>query len=56
MLESLRRIVQELNGIRGLQQVLDTIATRVRDAVGTEVCSVYLRDQKTDRQNISRLP
>ncbi|WP_339670215.1 phosphoenolpyruvate--protein phosphotransferase [Dasania marina] len=49
MLESLRRIVQELNGIRGLQQVLDTIATRVRDAVGTEVCSVYLRDQKTDR-------
>lgn len=49
MLESLRGIVQELNSARGLQSVLDTIALRVRDVFETEVCSVYLRDAKSDR-------
>ena len=43
MLESLRRIVQEVNTAGNLQAVLDVAVLRVRRAMGTEVCSVYLR-------------
>ena len=49
MLDSLRSIVQELNGIDDLQSVLDTIARRIHGVMGTEVCSVYLLDKNTDR-------
>lgn len=49
MLDSLRSIVQELNGLDDLQSVLDTIARRVQATMGTEVCSVYLLDKHTDR-------
>ena len=45
MLSTLRSIVQELNGINDLQTALDTIATRVQEAMQTEVCSVYLYDE-----------
>jgi len=45
MLNSLRSIVQEVNGAADLQSVLDIIVSRVRDAMSTEVCSVYLRQQ-----------
>ncbi|MFO7788806.1 MAG: phosphoenolpyruvate--protein phosphotransferase [Halospina sp.] len=47
MLSTLRSIVQELNGINNLQDALDTIAARVQTAMHTEVCSVYLYDDKS---------
>jgi len=49
MLETLRHIVQEVNAARGLGEALQIIVCRVRDAMGTEVCSVYMRDAATDR-------
>jgi phosphotransferase system enzyme I (PtsP) len=49
MLESLRNIVQEVNGADDLQSALDIIVRRVRDAVATDVCSVYLHDAGTGR-------
>ena len=44
MLERLRHIVQEVNTARDLQSALDIIVTRVRAAMNTQVCSVYLLD------------
>jgi phosphotransferase system enzyme I (PtsP) len=44
MLERLREIVQEVNTARDLQSALDVIVSRVRDAMNTQVCSVYLLD------------
>lgn len=49
MLETLRQIVQEVNAAAGLEEALQIIVRRVRDAMGTEVCSVYLRDPDMDR-------
>lgn len=46
MLERLREIVQEVNTARDLQSALDIIVTRVRAAINTQVCSVYLLDQE----------
>lgn len=42
-------IVQEVNAAQGLQETLDIIVHRVREALDTEVCSVYLRDAVTGR-------
>jgi len=44
MLNALRSIGQEVNATADLQSVLEIIVTRVRSAMSTEVCSVYLRD------------
>lgn len=49
MLDSLRNIVQEVNAAPDLQTALNAIVRRVRDAMGTEVCTVYLRDPESDR-------
>jgi phosphotransferase system enzyme I (PtsP) len=49
MLEMLRAIVQEVNTAEDLTAALDIIVRRVRDAMGTEVCTVYMRDPQTDR-------
>jgi phosphotransferase system, enzyme I, PtsP len=49
MLETLRQIVQEVNAAAGLEDALQIIVRRVRDAMGTEVCSVYLRDPDGER-------
>lgn len=49
MLETLRQIVQEVNSASGLEEALGVIVSRVRDAMGTEVCSVYLREPGSDR-------
>ena len=49
MLEMLRAIVQEVNTAEDLPAALDIIVRRVRDAMGTEVCTVYMRDPQTDR-------
>jgi phosphotransferase system enzyme I (PtsP) len=47
MLETLRHIVQEVNAAEGLADALQIIVRRVRDAMGTEVCSVYMREPAT---------
>jgi phosphotransferase system enzyme I (PtsP) len=44
MLESLRRIVQEVDNAPDLEQALAIIVRRVKEAVGADVCSVYLND------------
>jgi phosphotransferase system enzyme I (PtsP) len=49
MLEVLRAIVQEVNTAEDLDAALEIIVNRVRDAMGTEVCTVYMHDPKTGR-------
>lgn len=44
MLNSLRSIVQEVNAARDMKSALAIIVTRVKQAMKTQVCSVYLRD------------
>lgn len=44
MLDRLREIVQEVNTAKDLQSALDVIVSRVRAAMCTKVCSVYLLD------------
>ncbi|MCX2980081.1 phosphoenolpyruvate--protein phosphotransferase [Halieaceae bacterium IMCC14734] len=49
MLEILRNIVQEVNTAETLPAALEIIVQRVRDAMGTEVCTVYMHDPETNR-------
>jgi phosphotransferase system, enzyme I, PtsP len=49
MLETLRRIVQDVNAAATFRRALDIIVSRVKAAMGTEVCSVYLTDPSGDR-------
>lgn len=49
MLDVLRRIVQEVNGASDVRIALDLMVKRVRDAMGTEVCSIYLLDEGRQR-------
>ncbi len=49
MLEVLRNIVQEVNAAESLDQALGIIVSRVKNAMGTEVCSVYMRDRGGER-------
>jgi phosphotransferase system enzyme I (PtsP) len=49
MLEVLRSIVQEVNDAEGLGDALNIIVRRVRDAMGTQVCSIYMRDPTVGR-------
>jgi phosphotransferase system enzyme I (PtsP) len=49
MLETLRHIVQEVNAAGGLDEALQIIVRRVRDAMKTQVCSVYMRDPASGR-------
>ncbi|MGK0498476.1 MAG: phosphotransferase system enzyme I (PtsP) [Oceanicoccus sp.] len=49
MLEALRSIVQEVNIAEQLQSVLDIAVMRVRQTMGTEVCSVYLHEPTLGR-------
>lgn len=49
MLESLRRIVQEVDNAPDLEQALAIIVGRVKEAVGADVCSVYLNDVENRR-------
>lgn len=44
MLDSLRRIVQEVNGARDLHEALTLIVERVKTTIRADVCSVYLTD------------
>lgn len=49
MLESLRSIVQEVNAADDLQSVLDVTVAQVKSTMGTEVCSIYLREPTLHR-------
>ncbi|NEV61999.1 phosphoenolpyruvate--protein phosphotransferase [Thiorhodococcus minor] len=49
MLDSLRRIVHEVNNAPDLEQALTIIVRRVKQAVGADVCSVYLNDFENRR-------
>jgi len=49
ILEMLRNIVQEVNSAEGLNDALEIIVERVRDAMETEACSIYMRDPNTSR-------
>lgn len=49
MLAVLRSITQEVNSARNLQAALDIIVQRVRKAMGTHVCSVYIFDPDIHR-------
>lgn len=46
MLNSLRRIVQEVNGAPDLDSVLKIIVQRVKAAMNADVCSVFLRNEE----------
>lgn len=49
MLKTLQRIVQEVNSARTLDETLSIIVRRVRRAMKTDVCSVYLLDPERQR-------
>lgn len=49
MLDVLRSVIQEVNRASDLQSVLEIIVERVRDAMTTEVCSIYLKDEELQR-------
>jgi phosphotransferase system enzyme I (PtsP) len=49
MLNVLRKIVQEVNAAKDLKAALSIIVQRVKEAMGSQVCSVYLLDPETNR-------
>ncbi len=49
MLESLRKIVQEVSSARAVDDALELIVSRVRAEMQTDVCSVYLLDKPSGR-------
>ncbi|WP_332701301.1 phosphoenolpyruvate--protein phosphotransferase, partial [Devosia sp.] len=49
MLNTLRKIVQEVNAAKDLKAALAIIVQRVKEAMGTQVCSVYLLDPEANR-------
>ena len=48
MLNVLRRIVQDVAGASSFEEALDLLVHDVREALGTEVCSVYLMNREQD--------
>ena len=49
MLETLRRIIQEVNLASDLEQALNIIVTRVKEKMCVDVCSVYLASESQKR-------
>ncbi|SKA27225.1 phosphotransferase system, enzyme I, PtsP [Oceanospirillum multiglobuliferum] len=49
MLKTLQRIVQEVNSARNLDETLSIIVRKVKRAMKTDVCSVYLFDNNSQR-------
>ncbi|UXD86077.1 phosphoenolpyruvate--protein phosphotransferase [Thalassolituus hydrocarboniclasticus] len=49
MLDILRRIVQEVSSATDLSDALKVVVARIRAAMNTEVCSVYLFDPESKR-------
>lgn len=48
MLDTLRRLVQEVNDARNLEQALSIIVSRIKSILQADVCSIYLYDPKED--------
>ncbi len=48
MLETIRRIIQEVTTAENLEQALETIVSRVKQVVECHVCSIYLNIQNGD--------
>lgn len=48
-LETLRRIVQEVDAAASLHEALEVMVVQVAEAMGSEVCSVYLLDERNQR-------
>lgn len=48
MLNSLRAITQEVNAASSLQAAMEIIVKRIRIAMRTQVCSIYLRNEQDD--------
>ena len=44
MLAKLQEIVQRVNAAAGMHEALEIIVHRVKAAMDTDVCSVYVRD------------
>jgi phosphotransferase system, enzyme I, PtsP len=53
MLDSLRRIVQEVNSAEGFDAVLSIIVTRVKSVIASGVCSIYLHDAESNQYVLS---
>ena len=51
MLNTLRSIIQEVNSARDLDQALSIIVDRIREAMGVDVCSIYLTDE-TQKEHV----
>ncbi|OUS24065.1 phosphoenolpyruvate--protein phosphotransferase [Gammaproteobacteria bacterium 45_16_T64] len=49
MLETLRRIVQEVNSAEDLPSALTVMVQRIKESMGTEVCSIYLLEHKSNQ-------
>ena len=49
MLNTLRKIVQEVNSAKDLKAALGIIVLRVKEAMSSQVCSVYLLDPEANR-------
>ena len=49
MLNTLRKIVQEVNAAKDLKAALTIIVQRVKETMGSQVCSVYLLDPESNR-------
>ncbi|MES2664381.1 MAG: phosphoenolpyruvate--protein phosphotransferase [Pseudomonadota bacterium] len=49
MLETLRRIVQEVNSAPNLESALEVLVSQVRDTMNAEVASIYLLDYSQKR-------
>jgi len=54
MLDILRRIVQEVSSATDLSDALKVVVARIREAMHTEVCSVYLYDPESKRYVLMR--
>jgi len=49
LLDTLRRIIQEVNRAPDLSRALDVIVTRVKQSMAVDVCSVYLVDSEAQQ-------
>ena len=49
MLEILRRLIQEVNDADSLHDALTLIVARVRQAMQTDVCTIYLHDRASEQ-------
>lgn len=48
MLDTLRRLIQEVNVARNLEQALTIIVQRIKQIIDADVCSVYLADSNNE--------